>query len=273
MPPAVRRQNIWHFARRPLAENREIAGVVFHRIVGGEPLHRGGVWFVDIFGIGQFAARLAGQTDQPLRLFCLPHTRRIARPFIDGEAGTDPPIDRAGNRHSACCAKHRGGRGPAIQRRCDHCCQGVGAGAARSYALAQRGAAMSITIDMTGKVVLVTGAASGLGRAVAVRMAAAGARLCLVDRDAEGLAQTAELIGDGGGEVLLHPADLSDHHACREAVAKAVAHSASLMRCAMSRADLHGQHARYAARTAGSDARGQPRRTVPAVASGDPAPA
>lgn len=87
---------------------------------------------------------------------------------------------------------------------------------------------MSITIDMTGKVVLVTGAASGLGRAVAVRMAAAGARLCLVDRDAEGLAQTAELIGDGGGEVLLHPADLSDHHACREAVAKAVAHFGQL---------------------------------------------
>ena len=41
---------------------------------------------------------------------------------------------------------------------------------------------MGIAIDMTGKAALVTGAASGLGRPTAQKLAAAGADLCLVDR-------------------------------------------------------------------------------------------
>jgi NAD(P)-dependent dehydrogenase (short-subunit alcohol dehydrogenase family) len=43
----------------------------------------------------------------------------------------------------------------------------------------------------TGRVGVVTGAASGLGRATAIALAAEGARLVLFDRDAEGLAETA----------------------------------------------------------------------------------
>lgn len=80
---------------------------------------------------------------------------------------------------------------------------------------------MALAIDMTGKVALVTGAASGLGRATAVKLAQAGADLCIVDVNADALAETAGLLG--GAQVLRHVADLSDPAACREAVAQAVA--------------------------------------------------
>lgn len=46
-------------------------------------------------------------------------------------------------------------------------------------------------LPFAGRAGLVTGAASGLGRSVALSLAAAGARLVLMDRDAEGLAGTA----------------------------------------------------------------------------------
>jgi len=79
---------------------------------------------------------------------------------------------------------------------------------------------MGIAIDMTGKVALVTGAASGLGRATAVKLAEAGARVAIVDVNAEALAETASLIG--GGEVLVHVANLADPEACKGAVAATV---------------------------------------------------
>lgn len=82
---------------------------------------------------------------------------------------------------------------------------------------------MAMAIDMTGKVALVTGAASGLGRATARKLAEAGASLCLVDVNPQGLAETADLLADTGVEVLAHPADLSDPDACTAAVAAALA--------------------------------------------------
>ena len=55
--------------------------------------------------------------------------------------------------------------------------------------------------DLAGKVALITGAGSGIGRAAAVRFAAAGARVGLTDLDKEALAGTAALLADGyGGE-------------------------------------------------------------------------
>lgn len=80
-----------------------------------------------------------------------------------------------------------------------------------------------MAIDMTGKAALVTGAASGLGRATARKLAEAGASLCLVDVNPQGLAETADLLADTGVVVLTHPADLSDPDACTAAVAAAVA--------------------------------------------------
>ena len=80
---------------------------------------------------------------------------------------------------------------------------------------------MSLLIEMTGKAVLVTGAASGLGRATAVKLAEAGASLCLVDVNEAGLAETAELLGKA--EVLIHPANLADPDACAPIVPATVA--------------------------------------------------
>ncbi len=75
---------------------------------------------------------------------------------------------------------------------------------------------------MQGKVALVTGAASGLGRATALKLAEAGAALCIVDVNADGLAETEALIGGKVGR-LVHPADLADPAACGGVVAAAVA--------------------------------------------------
>jgi 3-hydroxybutyrate dehydrogenase len=61
-----------------------------------------------------------------------------------------------------------------------------------------------LALDLSGKRALVTGAASGIGRAVALRLAAAGAHVLVVDLDAEGVKSTAE---DAGGEPVV--ADLS----------------------------------------------------------------
>lgn len=75
-------------------------------------------------------------------------------------------------------------------------------------------------LNLSGKVALVTGAASGLGRATAVKLAAEGARLWLVDVAAEGLAETVEQLGSA--DVRSEVADLSDPAACHAVVARAV---------------------------------------------------
>jgi NAD(P)-dependent dehydrogenase (short-subunit alcohol dehydrogenase family) len=77
--------------------------------------------------------------------------------------------------------------------------------------------------DMVGKVALVTGAASGLGRATAERLAAVGARLWLVDANAEGLAETASLL-PSMAEAEIRTLDLTDPAGCRQTVVDAVEH-------------------------------------------------
>lgn len=70
--------------------------------------------------------------------------------------------------------------------------------------------------DLRGKRCLITGAASGIGRATAVAAAARGAELYLTDIQAEALAGAAEQIGTGGGPgrvAYAKPLDLVDHDA------------------------------------------------------------
>ena len=60
---------------------------------------------------------------------------------------------------------------------------------------------------LSGKCVIVTGAASGIGRAIAGRLAEEGARVAVVDRDGEGAAATARELGAGA---TAHSADIAD---------------------------------------------------------------
>jgi NAD(P)-dependent dehydrogenase (short-subunit alcohol dehydrogenase family) len=63
--------------------------------------------------------------------------------------------------------------------------------------------------DFANKVVLVTGATSGIGRACALQFAEAGAQIAAVGRNEESLASLAKEIGGPSGKTLLIPADLS----------------------------------------------------------------
>ncbi|WP_219671419.1 SDR family NAD(P)-dependent oxidoreductase [Streptomyces bambusae] len=75
--------------------------------------------------------------------------------------------------------------------------------------------------DLTGRTALITGAASGIGRATAVLLARAGATVHCADRDEQGLARTAALITDKGGTAHAHPLDVTDRAQVRAAVAAA----------------------------------------------------
>lgn len=70
--------------------------------------------------------------------------------------------------------------------------------------------AMDQLFDLQGQVVLVTGAAQGLGRAIAEACAAHGADLVLADRDEATLADTARALRGQGAEVLALTVDVAD---------------------------------------------------------------
>lgn len=73
------------------------------------------------------------------------------------------------------------------------------------------------------QVALVTGAASGLGKAAAEVLAEAGATVVLADIDESGLAAVAEAISAAGGRAEPLPLDVSDRPAIRKAVDEVVA--------------------------------------------------
>ncbi len=67
--------------------------------------------------------------------------------------------------------------------------------------------------SLRGRRVVVTGASSGIGRALAVRLAGEGARLALVARRREALDQAAEAVTAAGGEALVVECDVGDREA------------------------------------------------------------
>lgn len=78
----------------------------------------------------------------------------------------------------------------------------------------------SLGRSIENKVVVVTGAASGMGRATAHMLAGEGAAVGLVDRDAEGLARVTGEISDAGGRAHSVVADLGQDSAPAAAVAE-----------------------------------------------------
>ncbi|OFA50217.1 3-hydroxybutyrate dehydrogenase [Streptomyces fradiae] len=74
-------------------------------------------------------------------------------------------------------------------------------------------------MDLTGRTALVTGAAGGIGRACALRLAAAGAGVRAVDRDAAGLEELGARAGGLPGTVETRVLDLTDLDAAERAAA------------------------------------------------------
>ncbi|HEX2893723.1 MAG TPA: SDR family oxidoreductase [Marmoricola sp.] len=76
-------------------------------------------------------------------------------------------------------------------------------------------------LRFSGTNVLLTGAASGIGRATAARLLREGAALFALDRDAEGLDELVWSATGGPGRVLTATVDITDHPAVESAVAVA----------------------------------------------------
>lgn len=76
--------------------------------------------------------------------------------------------------------------------------------------------------QLEGKVMLVTGAASGIGRAIAIASGKQGAKVVVSDIAREGGEETVRLIKEAGSEAVFVPADISQSKQVETLIAKAV---------------------------------------------------
>ncbi len=73
-------------------------------------------------------------------------------------------------------------------------------------------------LPLQGKIALITGASSGIGRATALRLAELGARVALAARTESALQEAANEVRDRGGQALVLPTDVTDSGQCRAMV-------------------------------------------------------
>ena len=78
----------------------------------------------------------------------------------------------------------------------------------------------SLSGRIKGKVVVVTGGSSGIGKATAIKLAGAGAKVILVARGEEKLVETKSEIEAAGGKCWMYTADVSDLASCDALVAR-----------------------------------------------------
>jgi NAD(P)-dependent dehydrogenase (short-subunit alcohol dehydrogenase family) len=77
-------------------------------------------------------------------------------------------------------------------------------------------------VRLAGKVCIITGAGSGIGRASALLFSREGASVVVADLDARAGERVAEEIGAAGGHALAVPTDVTDPSACERTAARAV---------------------------------------------------
>ncbi len=80
---------------------------------------------------------------------------------------------------------------------------------------------MSGLFELGGRVAVVTGAARGLGQAIAVGLARHGADVALADLDADALAETTALVEASGRRALAVATDVTDEAAVEQLFARA----------------------------------------------------
>ncbi len=79
-----------------------------------------------------------------------------------------------------------------------------------------------------GRTAFLTGAASGIGRCLAIELAQAGCHLCLVDVNAEGLRKLAAELAPSGVRALLFPCDLTNRRSVSATIASALDQAGSI---------------------------------------------
>ena len=82
--------------------------------------------------------------------------------------------------------------------------------------------------SLSGKTSIVTGAGSGIGAAIALRFAAAGAQVYVADRDPTGGAETCDRISSTGGRATFVLLDVTDPAACTSLVAQVIREAGTL---------------------------------------------
>jgi NADP-dependent 3-hydroxy acid dehydrogenase YdfG len=90
------------------------------------------------------------------------------------------------------------------------------------------GESMAVQVDLTGQTAVVTGASSGIGRAIAERLGASGAHVILSGRTESAMKESADRIVASGGRATIDVGDVRDPEVVRRLVDGAVSNDGRL---------------------------------------------
>jgi NADP-dependent 3-hydroxy acid dehydrogenase YdfG len=124
------------------------------------------------------------------------------------------------------CVAHLGDESNSLDHGCDrhtdHHGEGLRESCGAIRVLRREEPTMTITADLSDRTAIVTGASSGIGRAIAERLGAAGAHVILSGRTAAAMEESAGRIGDAGGRASVVVGDVRTPGAVDDLVATAM---------------------------------------------------